>query len=117
MRNIANNFIAWCNGGVNFLTRTTNQRILQDGIGYGFHSGIKKTHRSSRLRGGQNVLLFHASKLEIDPSDWDATRQEIKAKVLYDAEKWAAFNETVADHKSMMLEIYNAAIVKKEFIE
>lgn len=58
--------------------------------------------------------MFHASELEINPSDWDATRQEIKAKVLYDAEKRATFNKAVADRKSMMLEIYNAAMVKED---
>lgn len=66
-----------------------------------------------RLRDGRNIQLFHASELEINPSDWDATRQEIKAKVLYDAEKRAAFNKAVADRKNMMLEIYNAASDKE----
>lgn len=66
-----------------------------------------------RLRDGRNIQLFHASELEVNPSDWDATRQEIKAKVLYDAEKRAAFNKAVADRKNMMLEIYNAASNKE----
>lgn len=66
-----------------------------------------------RLRDGRNIQLFHASELEVNPSDWDATRQEIKAKVLYDAEKRAAFNKAVADRKNMMLEIYNAASDKE----
>ncbi len=67
-----------------------------------------------RLRDGRNIQLFHASELEVNPSDWDATRQEIKAKVLYEAERRAAFNKAVADRKNMMLEIYNAASDKKE---
>ena len=66
-----------------------------------------------RLRDGRNIQLFHASELEVNPSDWDATRQEIKAKVLYDAEKRAAFNKAVADRKNMMLEIYNGALDKE----
>ena len=66
-----------------------------------------------RLRDGRNIQLFHASELEVNPSDWDATRQEIKAKVLYDAEKRAAFNKAVADRKNMMLEVYNAASDKE----
>lgn len=66
-----------------------------------------------RLRDGRNIQLFHASELEVNPSDWDATRQEIKAKVLYDAEKRTAFNKSVADRKNMMLEIYNAASDKE----
>lgn len=67
-----------------------------------------------RLRDGRNIQLFHASELEVNPADWDATRQEIKAKVLYDAEKRAAFNKAVADRKNMMLEIYNAASDKED---
>ena len=70
---------------------------------------IDRANVRFRLRDGRNIQLFHASKLEINPSDWDATRQEIKAKVLYDAEKRALFNKAVADRKNMMLEIYNAA--------
>lgn len=66
-----------------------------------------------RLRDGRNIQLFHASELEINPSDWDATRQEIKAKVLYDAEKRTAFNKAVADRRNMLLEIYNAASDKE----
>ena len=75
---------------------------------------IDRANVRFRLRDGRNVQLFHASELEINPSDWDATRQEIKAKVLYDAEKRATFNKAVADRKSMMLEIYNAAMVKED---
>lgn len=75
---------------------------------------IDRANVRFRLRDGRNIQLFHASELEINPSDWDATRQEIKAKVLYDAEKRATFNKAVADRKSMMLEIYNAAAIKED---
>ena len=75
---------------------------------------IDRANVRFRLRDGRNIQLFHASELEINPSDWDATRQEIKAKVLYDAEKRATFNKAVADRKSMMLEIYNAVTVKED---
>lgn len=82
---------------------------------------IERANIRFRLRDGRGVQLFHASELEINPSDWDATRQEIKAKVLYDAEKRAAFNRAVADRKNMMLEIYNAAsgteVLTSEWLE
>ena len=74
---------------------------------------IDRANVRFRLRDGRDIQLFYASELEIKPSDWDATRQEIKAKVLYDAEKRAAFNKTVADRKSMILELYNAAPIKE----
>ncbi len=74
---------------------------------------IERANIRFRLRDGRGVQLFHASELEINPSDWDATRQEIKAKVLYDAEKRVSFNKAVADRKNMMLEIYNAVSDKE----
>lgn len=74
---------------------------------------IERANVRFRLRDGRNIQLFHASELEVNPSDWDATRQEIKAKVLYDAEKRASFNKAVTDRKNMMLEIYNAASDKE----
>lgn len=74
---------------------------------------IERANVRFRLRDGRNIQLFHASELEVNPSDWDAARQEIKAKVLYDAEKRAAFNKAVAERKNIMLEIYNAASDKE----
>lgn len=74
---------------------------------------IERANVRFRLRDGRDIQLFHASELEINPSDWDATRQEIKAKVLYDAEKRAVFNKAVTDRKNMMLELYNAAPIKE----
>lgn len=74
---------------------------------------IDRANVRFRLRDGRDIQLFHASELEINPSDWDVTRQEIKAKVLYDAQKRAAFNKAVADRKNMMLELYNAAPIKE----
>ena len=73
---------------------------------------IDRANVRFRLRDGRGVQLFHASELEISPSDWDATRQEIKAKVLYDAEKRAAFNRAVAERRNMIFELYNAAVDK-----
>lgn len=73
---------------------------------------IDRANVRFRLRDGRGIQLFHASELEINPSDWDATRQEIKAKVLYDAEKRVAFNRAVAERRNMILELYNAATDK-----
>lgn len=74
---------------------------------------IERANVRFRLRDGRNVQLFHTSELEVNPSDWDATRQEIKVKVLYDPEKRAAFNKAVADRKNMILETYNAVSGKE----
>ena len=74
---------------------------------------IDRANVRFRLRDGRDVQLFHASELEINPSDWDATRQEIKAKVIYDAEKRIAFNRAVAERRNMILELYNTATDKE----
>lgn len=77
----------------------------------------KRINRASvrfRLSDGRNVQLFHASELEVNPTDWDEKRQEIKAKVIYDAEKRATFNKAVADRKNMLLEIYTTASIKED---
>ena len=63
---------------------------------------IDRANVRFRLRDGRNIQLFHVSELEINPSDWDAARQEIKAKVLYDAEKRVMYNNEVAERKNMM---------------
>ena len=39
-----------------------------------------------RLRDGRNMQLFHKSEIEIDPAVWDNKKQEIKAKVIFDAD-------------------------------
>ncbi len=76
---------------------------------------IDKANIRFRLRDGRNAQFFHASELEINPAYWDSARQEIKAKVLFDAEKRAQFNRAVSEHKAMILDIYNATPDKEHF--
>lgn len=73
---------------------------------------IDRANIRFRLRDGRNIQLFHVSELEINPAYWDSTRQEIKSKVLYDAERRTAFNKAVSERKNMMLDIYNGAVNK-----
>ena len=62
-----------------------------------------------RLRDGRNIQLFHKSEIEINPAVWDNTKQEIKAKVIFDADERLKIARDVADRKSIILQIYNAA--------
>ena len=76
---------------------------------------IDKANVRFRLRDGRSAQFFHASELEINPAYWDSTRQEIKAKVLFDAEKRAQFNRAVSERRAMILDIYNAIADKEHF--
>jgi len=70
----------------------------------------KKSEKANvrfRLRDGRKLQLFHKSKLEVNPAHWDASKQEIKAKVLFDTVKRAEFNQSVANIKRLILEIYS----------
>ena len=74
----------------------------------------KKANIRFRLRDGRLVQLFYASELEINPDYWDAVKQEIKGKVVYDSVARAEFNKNVADLKNTILEIYHKAPCKEE---
>ena len=66
-----------------------------------------------RLRDGRSVQLFHKSEIEIDPAVWDNKKQEIKAKVIFDADERLRISRYVADRKTLMLQTYNAASDKE----
>ena len=44
--------------------------------------GIDRAFVRFRLRDGRNFQLYHVSNIEVNPSNWDKKRQEIKAKVV-----------------------------------
>ena len=66
-----------------------------------------------RLRDGRNIQLFHKSEIDIDPTVWDNKKQEIKAKVIFDADERLRIGREVADRKNTILQIYNAAADKE----
>jgi len=84
----------------------------------------KKADRANirfRLRDGRNVQLFHKSEIEVNPAYWDNAKQEIKAKVIFDADERRKIGMAVADRKNIILQIYNAApdkeIVTSEWLD
>lgn len=59
-----------------------------------------------RLSDGSRVQLFYKSKLTINPALWDAKREEIKSKVLYNAKERVEFNSNVARIKTIINQLY-----------
>lgn len=66
-----------------------------------------------RLRDGRNVQLLYASNIEVKPEHWDAKREEIKAKVVMNPEQKAKVSKDVAELKTLIADIYNAATDKE----
>ncbi len=77
----------------------------------------KKSDKTSirfRLRDGRTVQLFHKSEIEVNPALWDGAKQEIKAKVICDADERLRISTAVPARKRLMLEIYNVIDNKEE---
>lgn len=74
---------------------------------------VDKANVRFRLRDGRDRQLFYKSNIEVNPSVWDATKQEIKAKVVFDTDKRAEFNGRVAKMKNRILNVYNSCPVKE----
>lgn len=53
------------------------------------------------------IQLYHKSKIEVDPNNWDAKKQEIKAKIVFDSAERTKFNGDVADRKKLIRKIYD----------
>lgn len=73
-----------------------------------------KVHVRFRLRDGRSIQLFHKSEIIVAPSDWDSSKQAIKAKVLFNETERANFNKAIADRRNDILTSYNAAQNKEE---
>lgn len=73
----------------------------------------EKANVRFRLRDGRDKQFFYKSSIEVNPSCWDPKKQEIKAKILFDTDKRAEFNKSVASMKSLILGVYNS-IKQKE---
>jgi len=65
-----------------------------------------------RLSDGRKIQLFHKSEIEVNPVKWDSKKQEIKAKVIYNAGDRKTFNDSVSDRKKAILTAYNSEIDK-----
>ena len=66
-----------------------------------------------RMRDGRKVQLLYASNIEVKPEQWDAKREEIKAKVVMNPAEKASINKEVAELKQLIADIYNSATDKE----
>ncbi len=69
---------------------------------------VDKANIRFRLSDGRAVQLFHKSKLEINPTLWDAEKECIKSKVLFKEVERVKFNKAIADRKNLILQIYSS---------
>jgi len=60
-----------------------------------------------RLSDGRNIQLFHKSEITVNPEIWDSKKETIKAKVLYHDTERNNFNNSIAERKNVMLQVYN----------
>lgn len=76
-----------------------------------FRTTTKKADKVNirfRLTDGRTVQLFHKSNIVVNPSDFDIKKEEIKAKVIYDANLRNLFNKSIAERKNLILDLYNS---------
>lgn len=73
----------------------------------------KKAKVRFRLRDGRKVQLLYASDIEVKPEYWDAKHETIKAKVVMNPTEKAQVNKGVAQLKSIIADIYEAAADKE----
>lgn len=70
---------------------------------------VQKANVRFRLSDGRTTQLFHKSELEIEPSAWDAGKQRIKDKVIFDSIKRKEFDQAVSERAFLIKDIYNKA--------
>lgn len=64
-------------------------------------------------RGRTEKRLFYTSNIEVNPDHFDAKKQIIKERILYDPIARANFNKAINDTKNLILRAYNNAVNKE----
>lgn len=62
-----------------------------------------------RLTDGRSVQMFHKSDIQVNPYDFDEKNETIKAKILFNAKARKEFNDSVADRKKLITDVYTNA--------
>ena len=57
-----------------------------------------------RLSAGVNIQLFHKSEIMVNPEYWDAKKECIKSKILYNRIARINFANSILDRKELMLD-------------
>lgn len=61
------------------------------------------------LSDGRDKTFYAKSNLYVYSDDWDVKREQIKSKIVFDSEKRAKFNNSIADHKRYLSDAYDTA--------
>ncbi len=84
-------------------------------------TSVKKAEKVNvrfRLSDGRNIQLFHKSEIEVKRDLFDEKKQEIKATVIFPKAERTTFNNSVADRKKLIREIYdNSQGLTSELLE
>jgi len=59
-----------------------------------------------RLTDGRTIQLFHKSDIKVNPTDFDAKNEKIKAKILFVAKERMDFDKSINDRKDMINKLY-----------
>lgn len=59
-----------------------------------------------RLTDGRLIQLFHKSEIKVNPNDFDAKAEKIKAKILFNAKARNEFDKSITDRKNLINELY-----------
>jgi len=59
-----------------------------------------------RLTDGRTVQLFHKSDIKVNPNDFDAKNETIKAKIIFDAKARIDFNKAITSRKDLISNLY-----------
>lgn len=59
-----------------------------------------------RLSDGRSVQLFHKSEIKVNPNDFDAKNEKIKAKIIYDAKQRKVFDTSIIERKNLISDLY-----------
>lgn len=63
-----------------------------------------------RLRDGRYVDLFYKSNIKVNPKQWDAKKECIKAKVLMFTNEKNAIDKSIREHKELLISAYQNII-------
>lgn len=59
-----------------------------------------------RLTDGRSIQLFHKSDIKVNPNDFDAKNETIKAKIIFDYKARSEFNKSITDRKNLISNLY-----------
>lgn len=65
-----------------------------------------------RLSDGRSIQLFHKSDIKVNPNDFDAKNEKIKAKIIFNANHRKDFDKSITDRKDLISDLYLNAIDK-----